>query len=495
VQSTETQVVSDESFLFNVRGHDCDILQAALVRCFKNTFGYIRGDDRSDSTLKFKPSKRANQLDSLDVVLTAPCENYPYLEMEESYTLDVDIGRATLQSSSLWGILHGLETFSQIVYQDEQDLYQVNVTQIQDLPRFAHRGVLLDTSRHFLSKKILKRNLDAMSYNKMNVFHWHIVDMQAFPYESRVFPNLSRKGSFHPFTHVYTHEDIAEIIEYARIRGIRVVPEFDTPGHTKSWGEGQPNLLTKCYTNGTLNGKVGPIDPSKNETYTFIRSLMGEVAQVFPDKYIHLGGDEVGFDCWKSNPDINIFMKVMGFNQTYAKLEEFYAQKLLDIVGSLNKGYIVWQEVVDNGVKVKPDTVVEVWTGNMSSELFNVTKKGLRTILSTCWYLSDIKTGADWKERYICEPQNFTGTPEQKELVIGGEFCLWGEYIDGTNLISRGWPRGSAVAERLWSPRSVNNTAHAEPRLEEHRCRMLRRGLAVEPVSGPGFCRFEYESD
>ena len=126
-----------------------------------------------------------------------------------------------------------------------------------------------------------------MVYNKMNVFHWHIVDDQSFPYESTTFPLLHENGAYDAETHVYSQRDIADVIEYARLRGIRVVPEFDSPGHTLSWGKGQEELLSVCYDDeGRPLQEQGPIDPSKESTFTFLTDFMKEVKDVFPDKFI-----------------------------------------------------------------------------------------------------------------------------------------------------------------------------------------------------------------
>lgn len=176
----------------------------------------------------------------------------------------------------------------------------------------------------------------------------------------------------------------------------------------------------------------------------------------------------------------------------YSQVEGYYIENLLDIVKGLRANYILWQEVVDNGVKVKNDTIVEVWKPDPMPELKNVTSHGLRAILASCWYLDYISYGSDWKNYYSCEPLNFNGTAKQYELVVGGEACLWAEFVDATNLISRMWPRASATAERLWSNQSVTDVLKATPRLEEHRCRMLTRGINAEPQNGPSYCDSDY---
>uniref|UniRef100_A0A673CDG2 Beta-hexosaminidase n=1 Tax=Sphaeramia orbicularis TaxID=375764 RepID=A0A673CDG2_9TELE len=418
----------------------------------------------------------------------------PTRDKQHSPSLSVPVQPfAVLKAPKVWGALHGLETFSQLVYKDEFGTKNINQTTISDFPRFAHRGILLDSSRHFLPIKVILANLETMAMNKFNVFHWHIVDDQSFPYLSRTFPQLSQKGAYHPYTHVYTPADVKMVIEFARLRGIRVVPEYDTPGHTQSWGKGQADLLTPCYAGSKPSGAFGPVNPILNTTYDFMTQFFKEISTVFPDAYIHLGGDEVDFTCWKSNPDIQKFMEQQGFGQDYSKLESFYIQKLLNIVSTTNKGYMIWQEVFDNGVKLKPDTVVHVWIGGATDEeMHKVTGAGYTTILSAPWYLDYISYGQDWQKYYKVEPLSFNGTEEQKKLVIGGEACLWGEYVDATNLTPRLWPRASAVAERLWSAKDVTDISDAFNRLSAHRCRMVERDIPAEPLFS-SYCPHEYK--
>ncbi|KAL5005527.1 hypothetical protein ScPMuIL_018983 [Solemya velum] len=446
--------INSENFKFIPTGESCDVLYQAFVRYRRILFG------RDQEVLKFKPHGKHSKAGSFDILYVNQlnrCDTYPSLNSDESYTLSANASGLHLQANSVWGALRGLETFSEIVYQLDDGTFVINGTAISDVPRFKHRGLLLDTSRHYLSLKTIKDNLDAMAQVKYNVFHWHIVDDQSFPYQSSMFPTMSQEGAFDQ-RHIYSQSDIKSIIEYARLRGIRVIPEFDSP-----------------------------------------------------DKYIHLGGDEVSFSCEifyrKSNPDITKFMagktnkqkkkKKWGFASNYSRLGEYYSRSiLLDIISDLKKGYIIWQEVIDNGATVSigsADTVVEVWKSGYPAELEKITKLGYQTILSSCWYLNYIKYGSDWLPYYMCDPHNFNGTAKQKELVVGGEACMWGEYVDDTNLMSRTWPRASVVAERLWSAvDSISDTAGVQNRLEEHRCRMVKRGFPAESINGPGFCRDEF---
>uniref|UniRef100_A0A8C9S0V2 Beta-hexosaminidase n=1 Tax=Scleropages formosus TaxID=113540 RepID=A0A8C9S0V2_SCLFO len=471
-------------------GPGCSILQSAFRRYFEYMFGYTK--NQGGNTKKGQDS----EVTELQVWITSAdseCDAYPSVTSDESCDYSALCCYMFLLYSYTPLLLLGLETFSQLVYEDQYGAKKINKTDVQDFPRFAHRGLLLDSSRHFLPVKVILANLEAMAMNKYNVFHWHIVDDNSFPYESTVFPDLSRKGAYHPYTHIYTPTDVKMVIEFARMRGIRVISEFDTPGHTQSWGKGQMDLLTSCYSGENPTGSFGPVNPILNSTYDFMAKFFKEVSLVFPDTYIHLGGDEVDFTCWKSNPDIQAFMQEHGFDKDFKKLESYYIQKLLDIVGSTKKGYMIWQEVFDNGVKLKPDTVVEVWMGsNYQEELQNVTAAGFSTILSAPWYLDYISYGQDWQRYYKVEPLAFKGTDAQKKLVIGGEACLWGEYVDATNLTPRLWPRASAVAERLWSNQNVTDVGDAYNRLTQHRCRMVARGIPAEPLF-VGYCDQEYK--
>lgn len=319
---------------------------------------------------------------------------------------------------------------------------------------------------------------------------------------------MSTLGAFPPSAlHQYTVGQVRSVIDYARARGIRVMPEFDTPGHSSSWGAAMPQLLTQCYDNESQpivdKNYNAPFDPTHESLYAFLAQLFQEIFDRFPDTYVHLGGDEVDFTCWKSNPQIRTWMANQNYGDDYAKLQSYYQARLLKTLNATKSAnqheFVVWQEVFDNGAKLNNQSIVHVWyvDERWHNKMAQVTAAGFKALLSSCWYLNLIRYGEDWVDYYKCDPHNFNGTDAQKRLVVGGEVTMWSEYVDGTNLLSRTWPRAAVVAERLWSnASSTQDVDDARMRLRSQRCRMIERGLPVEPITwavyGPDFCPVEY---
>lgn len=501
----------DTFALISEAAESCDVIAKAVARYRKLAF---LGDTRRGSAVAEDDISGVvdhRLLPALRVEVThyqgeEHC-GYPQHKDDESYSLVVpEQGDAVLKSKSVWGALRGLETFSQLVHQNSvSKAFLLNVTMIDDFPRFSYRGILLDSSRHFQPLKIIKQNLDAMAYNKFNAFHWHLVDDQSWPLEMATYPNLTQ-SAYSP-RHVYSRKDVQDIIEYARLRGIRVIPEIDTPGHTQALGKIFPDILTACYFNRirgkphyTKHAAFEMLDPTRNYTYDVMRNIFREVIEVFKDRYIHLGMDEVYYYCWESSPEIAEFMKEHGF-RTVSQLEQYYVQRTLANVRELGAKYMIWQDPIDNNVNAADDTLVVIWKGGprykyatpWQTHARTIARKGYQMVVSACWYLNHIETGPDWKDLYQCDPRGFNGTEQEKNMVVGGEACMWAEYVDGTNLIPRLWPRASAVAERLWSSADVNNTEDATFRLDQQRCRMLRRGIPAQPILN-GYCG-DYEWD
>lgn len=208
--------------------------------------------------------------------------------------------------------------------------------------------------------------------------------------------------------------------------------------------------------------------------------------------------------CWMSNPQIQAWMKQHPEVQTGADLQQHYILKLLDILRAQKSSYIVWQEVFDDGAKLLPDTVVEVWKEeNWQDDMAAVTKANLHSVLAAPFYLNYIKYGLDWKAYYTVEPSNFTGgaQAESSGLLSGLEACMWSEYVDASNFIARMWARGAAVAERAWSAKTVTDVEDAMVRLSDFRCKLLDRGINAEPMDagariyvngGRNFCQNEW---
>ncbi|CAI6370437.1 unnamed protein product [Macrosiphum euphorbiae] len=471
-----------ENFNFNNTGYSCDVLQDAFK--WYNSMLFLKATNTFKQNTSLSTDSIIGKMEVLNVQLTNPCENYPSLNMEEKYEIKINNSSGLLVATSIWGILRGLETFSQLVYlETDGSTFVIRRTTIVDYPKFRHRGFLLDTSRHYFPIESITKTLDAMSYSKMNVFHWHMVDDQSFPYQSSAFPNLSEKGAFGKSA-IYTKDDVRRVIEHAKLRGIRVIPEFDTPGHTLSWGLGGiPGLLTECSDSDT--NQFGPIDPTVEKNYNFIRTLLSEVSELFQDNYLHLGGDEVDSSCWTTNKKIQHFMERNNMKNVL-ELKDYYFANIFNITRSLETVPIVWEEIFDENIHLDPKAVVHVWKDYYDHSIVSkVMKSGHPVLFSSCWYVNYIKYGTDWPKFYRCDPTSEAG---HNPLFLGGEACMWGEFVDETNLLPLTWPRTSAVAEVLWS-HTLNET-DAKYRIEEHVCRMRRRGIPAEPANGPSYCHY-----
>jgi hexosaminidase len=390
---------------------------------------------------------------------------------DESYTLDVSSSGAKLHAVNPLGTLHGLQTFLQLIA-ITPDGFSVPAVHIEDRPRFPWRGLLIDSGRHFIPLDVIKRNLGGMEAVKMNVLHWHLSDNQGFRTESRKFPKLHEQGSDGLF---YTQEEVRDVVEYARDRGIRVVPEFDMPGHSTAWFVGHPDLASGSgpYAIEREWGVFDPaMDPTDEKTYKFLNEFIGEMARLFPDQFFHIGGDEVNGKEWDANPKIQAFKKSHGIKDN-AGLQASFSGRVQELVTKHKKTPVGWDEVLVPGV---PKTIViQSWRGVES--LAAAAKDGYRGILSNGYYLD---LGWSAARHYAVDPLGGPAaalTPEQKQLILGGESCIWSEYVNAENIDSRIWPRNAAIAERLWSPEGTADVASMYARMESESARLEWLGL------------------
>jgi hexosaminidase len=379
---------------------------------------------------------------------------------DESYRLQVTPEQVVLSAPNPLGILHGLQTFLQLVQVSDHG-FAVPAVTIEDKPRFPWRGLMIDAGRHFIPLDVLRQNLDLMEASKMNVFHWHLSEDQGFRIESKIYPLLQGKGSDGQF---YTQDQVRGLIAYARDRGIRVVPEFDMPGHAGSWFVGYPQLASGAgpYSIERKWGIFDPaMDPSRDSTYEFLDRFLGEMTALFPDAYFHIGGDECNGKEWDATPRIQSFMRAHQLKDN-AALQAYFTGRVQKLVTRHHKITVGWDEVL------QPDTprdvVIQSWRGQDS--LAVAARQGNRGILSWGYYLD---LNEPTSQHYAVDPRGGHAaslTPAQQKLILGGEAAMWSEYMTPEIITGRIWPRAAAVAERLWSPQDVTDTASMYRRLD-----------------------------
>jgi hexosaminidase len=433
----------DQSFKVATRGHSDARLHAAIARFVKRLEGR--------TVLTFTPGLAADdQMTTLIVACDGPGQDIPSVSENESYRLDITDRQALLSAPTVVGAIRGLETVLQLLNSDRRGFFLPGI-KLQDQPRFPWRGLLIDVGRHFEPLEVLKRNLDAMAALKLNVLHWHLSEDQGFRVESKKYPKLHQLGSDGNY---YTQDQIKDLIAYARDRGIRVVPEFDIPGHSTSWLVGYPELGSAPgpYTIERRPGIFEPaLDPTREEVYKFLDGFFGEMAALFPDAYLHIGGDENEGKQWDRNPAIQAFMKAKGIKDNHG-LQAYFNTRLLKILEKHGKKMIGWDEVLQP--ELPKDIVIHSWRG--TAALADAARKGYDGILSNGYYIDLIQPAS---QHYVVDPlpADSTLTPDEARHVLGGEATMWAEWVTPETIDSRIWPRTAAIAERLWSPRTVTD--------------------------------------
>ena len=375
-----------------------------------------------------------------------------------------------------------MQTFLQLIRPGKRGFVLDAVT-IQDKPRFPWRGLMLDSSRHFQPMPQVLEELDAMELVKLNVFHWHLSDDQGFRAESLRYPKLQGMGSDGNF---YTQAEMRQVVAYARDRGIRVVPEFDMPGHARSWFVGYPQLaaMPGPYTvvhHMTVDDFEHPdpkqdaaMDPTNEEVYGFLDGFLAEMTGLFPDQYFHIGGDECDGKQWDATPHVQAFMKAHQMKDD-AALQAYFTGRVQQLVTRHHKISIGWDEVLQPDTP--KDVVIQSWRGQRS--LFQAASRGYRGILSAGYYI-DLNQPAsqhyladpvvlppldknDPTAKGVVVPEHLTAAEEAR--ILGGEATEWTEYITPEILSNRVWPRAAAIAERLWSPQADRDVADLYERL------------------------------
>lgn len=494
-----------------------------------------------DETDRYTPSDVTEFL--IKVLVTSFDHRTIHLNTDETYNLTLlpiekDLV-ATIQAKTYFGARHGLETLSQLIWSDETKagsvLRVLKGARIQDSPKFPYRGLMIDTARQFFSVPSLKRVLTGMSACKLNVFHWHISDSQSFPFASPRVPQMAKYGAYSSDM-VYTAEDVKEIVEFARVRGIRVLIEIDAPAHAGNgwnWGQkygmGELALCVNLQPWSMYCGEppCGQLNPDNPFVYSVLEDLYRDVLELSGEREMfHLGGDEVNLHCWELRQQ----GKTSSYN--YTDLHDVWGNFTLQAIQRLEKAnnakpvssIIVWSSDLTKKPYVdkyldKNKIIVQIWGGSTWPESTDLLSDGYRVILShvDAWYL-DCGFGK-WRETggAACDPYKtwqvvYSHRPwsswavhtEKRSLLLGGETCLWTEQVDEMSLDTRLWPRVAAFAERIWSDPKIETsdigleytTVHEDvyTRLDTHRERLISRGLKAEAlwprwcVQNPGMC-------
>ncbi|KAI9293908.1 glycoside hydrolase [Neoconidiobolus thromboides FSU 785] len=385
---------------------------------------------------------------------------------------------------------------------------------IKDYPKLPHRGLLLDTSRNYYPLATLKKTIDGLGYSKMNVFHWHLTDSNSFPFMSKKHPILWQKGSLLP-GQVYSMEDIKELVEYGLDRGIRIIPELEAPAHSYAMGVAYPEIgvcMDKdAWWDNAMQPPSGQIDPTNPLSKKIVNDLIDEFSTVFKDKYMHLSGDEVNLNCWKSSPKIVDY--VSKHNVTYNDLLESFAKDMHKRAMDNKRKVMVYQEMLLNHkVELPKDSLIHAWLD--ASDAKKIVDLGYKVISSSYkyWYLDcgrgewiGVGTGNSWCDPYkswqiIYSYDLFDKIePNQYKLIHGGEVAMWSEQTDHFNLDPLIWPRTAVAGEVLWYGNKDKSNQMISPkfildRLNNFRFRLTDRGFnaqALQPlwcVLNPGRC-------
>jgi Glycosyl hydrolase family 20, catalytic domain/beta-acetyl hexosaminidase like len=391
----------------------------------------------------------------------------PQAGQDERYSLKVDASGIVIQAHSIWGALHGLTTLALLGTSEG-----VPLGHVEDGPRFSWRGLMLDPARRFLPIPLLQRVIDGMAWLKLNVLHLHLTDDQGFRFQSQRFPKLASAEH-------YTQAELVDFVGYAADRGVRVIPELDMPGHVTSWLTAYPEWgAGEAPTSVRFGVHPGCLNPADERVYRAIEALLTEVAAVFPDEYIHLGGDEVHSSWWRDHAGVQAFMAQQGIADS-AALQASFNRRVVASLSRLGRQAIGWDEVLHT--QMPPNLLVQSWRGATARD--RALDAGHDCIVSSGFYLDLFYPGAvhgqydptapeiellaqedalliDPRFEHVAGGMRWThawrnaspvGNGASRGKVVGAEACLWGELVDRQCLSGRLWSRLPAIAELLWS--------------------------------------------
>lgn len=476
--------------------------------------------------------------------------------VDESYTLEIseESSIAEIKAKTAIGVLHAFTTLQQLVINDGRSLVVEQPVSIKDSPLYPVRGIMVDSGRNFISKKKMYEQIDGMALSKLNVLHWHIVDAQSWPLESKAYPEMTKDA--YSVNEIYTRVMIMDIIRYAAARGVRIIPEIDMPGHASAgWRQVDRSMLA-CIDSWWSNDvwefhtavepNPGQLDILSNKTYEVTGKLFKELSELFTDEWFHIGGDELHKNCYNFSAATREFF---ADNHTMFDLTQYWVDHAIpNFKRQANKTLIMWEDVAISAdaraIHGPPkDIILQAWNNGVEN-INNLTRDGYKVIVSSSdflyldcgfggWVGNDPRynvmrnpnandtsiwnfnwggTGGSWCAPYKTWQRiynydftlNLTDT--QKSLIVGAIAPLWSEQVDDTVISSKMWPRAAALAELVWSGNrdlstGKKRTTEMTQRILNFREYLVASGIGAAPLmpkyclQNPHACDLFYDQD
>ncbi|QQE12160.1 beta-N-acetylhexosaminidase [Planctomycetota bacterium] len=466
----------------------------------------------------FEPMIANHKRESSTIILSTREKN-PDLG-DEGYILSVTEDHIEIHANTPAGVFYGIQTlrqlmperhFSKMEDKDDHTIYPIPAVTITDKPRFQYRGLMLDEARNFHGKVFVKKLLDVMAIHKFNRFHWHLTDDQGWRIEIKRYPLLTQYGSVRaesPFAndrstgdgmpygpYFYTQDDIREIVDYAKTRHIEIIPEIEMPGHAQAAIAAYPWLgnLDDHLPVRTTWGISENIFNLEERTFDFLENVLDEVIELFPYKYIHIGGDEVPKKEWINSPHAQQVMRRQGFTDV-EQLQGYFVNRIENFLLTQDKYIIGWDEILEGGVGVEPSATVMSWRGTKGG--IEAAEKGHDVIMTptTHVYLDYYQTKDIRREPpaiggYLPLEKVYSFNPtdgineEDSKRVIGVQGNTWTEYMQAPWQVEwMMWPRASAIAEIGWSQQANRSYDDFYKRLETHLMRLEHMKVYFRPL-------------
>jgi hexosaminidase len=429
----------------------------------------------------------------------------------EGYRLDVATHGVTIRAATPAGVFYGIQTLRQLFPADifrkapVQGLeWTVPCVSIEDFPRFAWRGAMLDVSRHFMPKEFVEKFIDLLAVHKMNTFHWHLTDDQGWRLEIRRYPRLTEVGAWRKETIVgrpskdetqqvydgerhggyYTQEDVREVVAYARARFINIVPEIEMPGHAQAAIAAYPELgsTDAALAVSTTWGVHKNILIPEESTIGFMQDVLTEVMRLFPGRYVHVGGDEADKTQWRSNERVQARIKALGL-QDEREMQSWFIKRMDLFLAAHAKRLIGWDEILEGGLA--PGATVMSWRGVAGG--ITAARAGHDVVMAptTHTYFDHYQSQDHNSEPlaiggflpletvYAYEPIPAELDAKAARHVLGAQGQIWTEYIKGPKQVEyMAFPRAAALAEVLWTPAARKDFANFTERLRAHNRRL-----------------------